>query len=123
MLLGGVVDEADAESIVRDYQVSVSVCETMGILSRVFSFALCHSQLKLPIPMQIPVFSSLSEAFADTTEWDGVVISSPTPTHAHLIREAADQGLPIFTEKPVAEDAPRIQELFDYASHCNVPLC
>jgi len=36
----------------------------------------------------------------------GVVIASPTSTHADLIRAVAAAGLPVFCEKPVAPDVP-----------------
>src|SRR4029077_2116239 len=35
---------------------------------------------------------------------DAIVIATPTPTHAPLLRLAADAGLPAFCEKPVALD-------------------
>src|SRR5687768_11794659 len=35
---------------------------------------------------------------------DAVVITAPTITHAHLIRQAVDAGLPTFCEKPITID-------------------
>ncbi|MFC4496279.1 Gfo/Idh/MocA family oxidoreductase [Streptomyces ovatisporus] len=37
---------------------------------------------------------------------DAVVIASATASHAGLIREAAEHGLPVFCEKPIALDLP-----------------
>ena len=34
---------------------------------------------------------------------DGIIISTPTPTHESLITEAAHNGLSIFSEKPIDE--------------------
>ena len=34
---------------------------------------------------------------------DGLVIATPTPAHAPLLRRAVEAGLPVFCEKPVAE--------------------
>jgi myo-inositol 2-dehydrogenase / D-chiro-inositol 1-dehydrogenase len=44
---------------------------------------------------------------------DGVVIATPTGTHADLIREFAAAGLPIFCEKPVALDIDGTREVVD----------
>src|SRR4029077_17130839 len=35
---------------------------------------------------------------------DALVLATPTPSHAPLLRLAADAGLPAFCEKPVALD-------------------
>ena len=45
----------------------------------------------------------------DTTDIQGLVVSSPTHTHLDAIKEAPD-GIPIFLEKPIAEDAKGIRE-------------
>ena len=42
----------------------------------------------------------------------GLVVSSPTGSHIEAIREAPD-GIPIFLEKPIAEDANGIREAFE----------
>jgi len=54
---------------------------------------------------------------------DGIVLSAPTFVHDSVIREAADYGITIFTEKPVDETAQKIEELFDYCSFKDVRLC
>ncbi|SCK44277.1 myo-inositol 2-dehydrogenase / D-chiro-inositol 1-dehydrogenase [Streptomyces sp. WMMB 714] len=41
---------------------------------------------------------------------DAVVIASATASHAGLIREAAEHGLPVFCEKPIALDLPGTME-------------
>ncbi|XVX20252.1 Gfo/Idh/MocA family oxidoreductase [Actinomycetota bacterium] len=42
---------------------------------------------------------------------DAVVIASPTPTHAGLIRSAVEAGIPAFCEKPVAATLEETVEL------------
>lgn len=54
---------------------------------------------------------------------DGVIVSTPTFTHGDIIREAADHGLNIFTEKPVDQTADKIEKLFDYCIERKVKLC
>ena len=44
---------------------------------------------------------------------DAVVIATPTPAHAPMIRLAAEAGLPAFCEKPVALDLATIDALID----------
>lgn len=54
---------------------------------------------------------------------DGIVVSSPTSTHAPLIKKAAEYQLSVFTEKPVGETAQQIQQLFQLATRANINLC
>ncbi len=44
---------------------------------------------------------------------DAVVIATPTPAHAPMIRLVAEAGLPAFCEKPVALDLATIDALID----------
>src|ERR1700710_3042671 len=44
---------------------------------------------------------------------DAVVIATPPPTHAPMIRLAAEAGLPAFCEKPVALELSVLDELID----------
>lgn len=53
----------------------------------------------------------------------GIVISSPTHTHASMITEAAAHNIDIFTEKPVDETAQKVKHLFDICNEANVSLC
>ncbi|HEU4424158.1 MAG TPA: Gfo/Idh/MocA family oxidoreductase, partial [Pilimelia sp.] len=53
---------------------------------------------------------------------DGVVIASPTPTHAELIRSAARAGLPVFCEKPIAPDVPGTRAVLAEVAAAGVPL-
>ena len=72
-----------------------------------------------------PHFASLTEAISSTPldDVDGIVISTPTPTHKSLITEAAQNNLSIFVEKPVDETAKQISALFQICNNHNVALC
>jgi myo-inositol 2-dehydrogenase/D-chiro-inositol 1-dehydrogenase len=54
---------------------------------------------------------------------DGIVLCGPTFVHDKVIREAAEHGLFIFTEKPVDETAEKIQNLFQFCEEKGVSLC
>jgi len=64
-----------------------------------------------------PTFESLTKAIAQHDNFiDGIVISTPTPTHQPLITEAASHGISIFTEKPVDETSAKTSALFKICS-------
>ena len=67
-------------------------------------------------------FMSLRDAIADTRA-SAVWISTPTDAHEEAIRVAAAAGLPVFTEKPVAEDPESIARVFGIAREAGVALC
>ncbi|KAL7540831.1 hypothetical protein ACHAXR_010987 [Thalassiosira sp. AJA248-18] len=69
-----------------------------------------------------PHYQSLSEAISHRP-LDGIIISTPTPTHEKIITEAAYNGISIFTEKPVDETASKIRALFDITCRHKVNLC
>jgi len=71
-------------------------------------------------------FESLTGAldhFKNNGNIDGIVLATPTFTHDALIREAADHGLAIFTEKPVDETADKITDLFIHCKKRQIELC
>lgn len=53
---------------------------------------------------------------------DGVVIATPTGTHADLIVAAAAAGLPVFCEKPVALDPAGTRAVLARVAAAGVPL-
>jgi myo-inositol 2-dehydrogenase / D-chiro-inositol 1-dehydrogenase len=82
----------------------------------------------------VPVFESLAHAVQELGDavkngddtnhaLHGCVISTPTRTHGNLIREAARHRLSVFVEKPVAESADEIDELFDCCEKADSHLC
>lgn len=54
---------------------------------------------------------------------NGIVVCTPTFTHDAVIREAAEHGLHIFTEKPVDATSEKVGSLFDFCEERNVKLC
>ena len=52
----------------------------------------------------------------------GVVIATPTATHADLIRAAVDARIPIFCEKPIALDLATTRSVIADVSSAQVPL-
>ena len=53
---------------------------------------------------------------------DAVVIASSTPTHLPLLRAAVSAGLPVFCEKPVAEDPWAAVVLVEEVEQSSVPV-
>jgi myo-inositol 2-dehydrogenase/D-chiro-inositol 1-dehydrogenase len=51
---------------------------------------------------------------------DGVIICSPTDTHAEVIKEAAGAGKHIFCEKPIDLSIEKIVEINDLVEKCGV---
>jgi myo-inositol 2-dehydrogenase / D-chiro-inositol 1-dehydrogenase len=47
---------------------------------------------------------------------DAVVIATPTPSHAPLIRLAAAAGLPAFCEKPVGHDVATLDDVIEHVA-------
>lgn len=57
-----------------------------------------------------------------TCEPDGVVICTPTDTHASLICRAAAAGIPVFTEKPVSISAIQTRAVLRQVQPSGVPV-
>jgi len=53
---------------------------------------------------------------------DGVVIAAGTAAHAELIVAAADAGLPVFCEKPIAADVTGTRAVLDRVARTGIPL-
>jgi myo-inositol 2-dehydrogenase / D-chiro-inositol 1-dehydrogenase len=53
---------------------------------------------------------------------DGVVIATPTSTHAELIHTSLDLGIPVFCEKPIALEVPATRKVVSHAAATGVPL-
>lgn len=65
--------------------------------------------------------NSLDEVF-DKSRVDGIVIAAPTNQHAELIKRAVDSEIPVFCEKPVAEDLESTIEIVNYVQNSSVPV-
>ena len=68
---------------------------------------------------------TLTEAISSSSSsLDGIVISTPTPSHESLITEAAKNNISsIFVEKPVDETADKVSSLFQLCNDHKVKLC
>lgn len=55
------------------------------------------------------------------TEVDAVIITSPTSEHAAMIIAAAEAGVPIFCEKPVALDVPTTKDVLEVVTRTGTP--
>ncbi|MGO3151013.1 MAG: inositol 2-dehydrogenase [Galactobacter sp.] len=53
---------------------------------------------------------------------DGVIIASPTPTHADLIETAVGAGVPVLCEKPIDLDLARVDRLAPVVEASGVPV-
>ena len=67
------------------------------------------------------VSQTTDEAMADESV-NGVLIASPTDTHAELIVLAAKAGKPIFCEKPIHLSIQRVKGCLKVVEECQVPL-
>jgi predicted dehydrogenase len=48
---------------------------------------------------------------ADLSNVDGIVVASPTSSHAAVVRALLPRGVPLYVEKPLADDADAASEL------------
>jgi len=53
---------------------------------------------------------------------DGVLVTTPTPTHAAAVHAALDAGVPTLVEKPIAGDLETMREIIAHAEQSGVPL-
>lgn len=60
-------------------------------------------------------------AFSPGTS-DGIIIATPTATHAELIRSCLPYGKPILCEKPITKDLPELRELMADVARSGVKL-
>lgn len=67
----------------------------------------------------VDLYDDYREVFK-RSDIDGVVIATSTDTHEEVIKAAADAGVAIFCEKPIATTLPAIDELLAYVKKKNV---
>ncbi|MFF8478906.1 Gfo/Idh/MocA family protein [Streptomyces sp. NPDC015414] len=70
----------------------------------------------------LPCYGGDFEAVAEACGADFVDIVTPPATHGDYIRRAADLGLPILCQKPLAPTVAEAEELVRYAAERGVPL-
>ena len=75
--------------------------------------------------IQTSHYQSLNEAITTQSKQniDGIIISTPTPTHSSLITQAAKSGISIFTEKPIDETESKVRDLYKVTNDHGVELC
>jgi predicted dehydrogenase len=56
--------------------------------------------------------TTIVDAVEDLTGVDGVVVATPTSTHAGVVDAALDLGVPVFVEKPLTDDLEAAMALF-----------
>jgi predicted dehydrogenase len=59
--------------------------------------------------------SAIVPDIASLGEVDGVVVSTPTATHAEVVGEALELGVPVFVEKPLTNDVASARALAEAA--------
>ncbi len=63
---------------------------------------------------------SIDEALASRP--DGIVITAPTPAHPDLVRAGISAGIPVFCEKPLAQDVAGSRALVEDCEGSDVPV-
>ena len=71
---------------------------------------------------QAAVLAASSVADLLASKPDGVVVTTPTPTHAEVVIAAAELGVPTFCEKPLAADLAGTHRVLAAAQRAGVPL-
>lgn len=71
---------------------------------------------------------SVTERFTDfnqlieSTDYDAIIISTPTSTHKEIALRAIDKGKPVFIEKPVSRSFAESKAIADFSKEKNVPV-
>lgn len=81
--------------------------------------ALCDSKLSTRILFRLlgyQTFSTVDSAASKLAHLEGILIATPTPTHAQLVRWAITKNLPCFVEKPLTLDVEKSAELTELAA-------
>ena len=63
---------------------------------------------------EVPVVTS-SGRVADLVGVDGIVVATPTTTHAEITEQALELGVPVFVEKPLTDDPDEAERLAEAA--------
>ncbi|NLB72843.1 MAG: inositol 2-dehydrogenase [Firmicutes bacterium] len=72
--------------------------------------------------LAIPVVETDCRKLLERDDIDGVVICSPTDTHAEIVEEAAAEGKHIFCEKPIALEIDRTEKALAAVIEAGVKL-
>ncbi|PLS09655.1 Gfo/Idh/MocA family protein [Neobacillus cucumis] len=77
---------------------------------------------KLAEKLQTTAFQTFEEAIETLKKVDVVSICLPTPFHKPFLKIAADQGLHVICEKPLARNLVDAREMIDYCKEKDVKL-
>lgn len=76
---------------------------------------------KLASSYEQKVEAATIDSIFENADIDGVIISTPTPSHFELCQRAIDAGKPFLVEKPLAATLPEAQALLESSQKNNVP--
>jgi predicted dehydrogenase len=79
-----------------------------------------RQSLRIRFP-QIEIVGDADVAFSDPRV-DGVVIATPTSTHAELVRAALESGKHVLVEKPLTDNAKTARALCEFAQQSELVL-
>lgn len=88
---------------------SVALCDTKFLTRQIFRF------------LGYTTFSTVDQAAEKLDRIHGVVIATPTSSHAPLGRWAISKGIPVFIEKPLTLNVALSEELERTATAASVP--
>ncbi len=89
------------------------------------NLALCDTKLSTRVLFRLlgyKTFGNIDVAASSVDRLDGVLIATPTPSHAHLVKWAINKGIPCFVEKPLTLDISASMELKSLAADKGVPV-
>jgi len=72
--------------------------------------------------LQTKAFQTFEEAIENLNKVDVVSICLPTPFHKPFLKKAADQGLDVICEKPLARNLDDAREMIEYCKKKDVKL-
>lgn len=87
--------------------------------------ALCDTKLSTRILFRLlgyKTFKDIDVAAAALDRLEGVLIATPTPSHAHLTKWTINRGVPCFVEKPLTLDRAASEELRSLAEAKGIPV-
>lgn len=87
--------------------------------------ALCDTKFSTRILFRLlgyKTFANVDDAAASVDRLEGVLIATPTPSHASLTKWAINKGVPCFVEKPLTLNPEASNELKLLAAEKRVPV-
>lgn len=87
--------------------------------------ALCDTKLSTRVLFRLlgyKTFGDIDVAASAVDRLEGVLIATPTPSHARLAKWAINKGVPCFVEKPLTLDVTASMELKSLAAAKGVPV-